>query len=46
MANPLYGQNKADSEIANSSDVSSYQKEATQHLLWNCHLIELPLWVL
>lgn len=24
MANPLYGQNKADSEIASSSDVSSY----------------------
>ena len=29
MANPLYGQNKADSEIANSSDVSVYQKEYT-----------------
>jgi hypothetical protein len=27
MANPLYGQNKADSEIAVSSDVSSYLKE-------------------
>ena len=29
MANPMYGQNKADSEIASSSDVSSYQKEYT-----------------
>ena len=29
MANPLYGQNKADSEIAQSSDVSSYQAEYT-----------------
>ena len=29
MANPLYGQNKADSEIASSSDVSSYLKEYT-----------------
>ncbi len=29
MANPLYGQNKADSELAKSSDVSSYLAEYT-----------------
>ena len=29
MANPLYGQNKADSEVALSSDVSSYLAEYT-----------------
>ena len=30
MANPLYGQNKADSEIAKQSDVSAYQVEYTE----------------
>ena len=29
MANPMYGQNKADAEIAASSDVSSYLQEYT-----------------